>query len=671
MNSLLKRFLFFVFLFFVIVACKLEQSLSSDTALINTEEISTQETPQNSSSVNFPTGWTSYTNANEVTDVAFDQSGYLWAASVGGVTRWNLGKGNYERYTVENGLPSNNITAIQPAIDGSVWVGTQFGKIARLVKQKWQTYDIPELSRRMKITDIHQDKDGNIWFATYGAGAIKYDGKNWKVYLIEDGMASVVVYGIAEDADGNLWFETRIPCCASLDGKNVHDLYGTENGIKPGVSKFDGEKWEIYFDELGLGEDDFTYHRYSLGTNGNDLWLSSALSREIMLYDGDELIRYPYDISFYNPVTKILADNGENLWFVVYGQGVIKFDGLDWITYDEQNGIISNKVTAIAIEADGSICLGTEQGIACLDNNEWQVYRTTDAESSLPSRHINDLVQDSDGVIWLATNQGVVSFNGEVWNEFTTDDGLPGNDIRDVSANSGKVWIRSLQNITDTISSYDGSKWTAYDFGDIGRFIDFAQDGSFWSWNDNDGFLKLYSDQGVEIYSDGKFWSPDKVIVSPDNHVWVYATGAANPDDPMGIFRYDGQIWSLPYQADAWTTGMALSPDGKIWRASSVYDPVGGLGFYQFDGSEWVLVTVLLDKTHIHEKSMVFSSDGTLWVGCSEDGIYKYSGSEWLNYSIQDGLSGEDVRAIYVSSDDVFWFVTEGGLTRYEPSNKE
>lgn len=658
MSLLLRRLIVPIVLFFTIVACKPDESFSVDIASLVVTEKVMKETQQIPSTANFPSGWASYTNANEITDLAFDQNGYLWVASVGGVTRWNLERGSYNRFTVANGLPSNNITAIQPAIDGSVWIGTQYGEIARLEMQKWVTYGIPELSRQMEITDIHQDRDGNIWFATYGAGAIRYDGEDWKVNLIEDGLASVVVYGIAEGKNGDLWFETRIPCCASLDGKNVHDRYGTENGIKLGVTKYDGKSWELYVDELGLGENDFTYHPYSLGTKENDLWISSSVSQEIMRYDGDELTHYPY--AFDNPVTKILADTDGNMWFVVSGQGVMKFNGIDWLKYDEQNGLISNNVNAIATGPEGSVCLGTEKGVTCLSENGWQVYQTTDVESSLPSRYINDLCQGADRLIWLATNQGVVSFDGEIWNEFTTNDGLPGNDIRDIIASGEKVWIRSLQDTSNTISSYDGHSWTNHDFGEIGSFINFAEDGSFWGWNYYDGLLKHYSGLDVEIYSDGEFSFPDKVIVSPDGQIWVSSTS-------MDIFRYDGQKWSLPYQTDAWTTGIALSPDGKIWRASSVKEPLLGLGFYQFDGNEWVLITVLPDETYVYGNSMVFTSDGTLWVGSSEDGVYKYSDGEWINYSIQDGLSGVTIRAIYVTTDDILWFVTEGGLTRYEP----
>lgn len=75
----------------------------------------------------FPTGWVSYTNANSITDLAFDQAGDLWAASEGGVTKWNLASGTYQRYTVSDGLPSNNVTAILSARDDRIWVGTQYG----------------------------------------------------------------------------------------------------------------------------------------------------------------------------------------------------------------------------------------------------------------------------------------------------------------------------------------------------------------------------------------------------------------------------------------------------------------------------------------------------------------------------------------------------------------
>ncbi len=648
MNPFIRQFWIFTIIVFGTVACSTEYS---------------------SSGAKFSPGWSSYTNANEITDLAFEQNGYLWAASVGGVTRWNLDTGAYERYTIANGLPSNNVTAIQPALDGSVWIGTQYGQIARLREQKWEIYEIPELSRYMEITDIHQDKSGNIWFSTRGAGAIRYDGKAWKTYLLEDGIASVVVNGIVEDGNGNLWFETRVPCCQNTDTKNVRAPFGEEHGIKYGVSRYDGENWKIYIEELNLTQDDFTFSYYSLGSSGNHLWIYSYLSRKVFAYDGSSLKEYPFEGPNNSPVVKIFADDNGNTWFFGYNLGVKKFDGMNWDRFDEESGLLSNNVSSIAIRADGTICFGTEQGISCLTGADWLSFRTTDVESSLPSMHINDLTQGPDGIIWLATHSGVVRFNGQEWKVFSKDDDLPVNVVRNISVDSdGIVWIRVLQYLDDIILSYDGEKWKKHDYRDIDWFIDFSQDGGFWALNYEENTFNFYNGQQQETYPPNPSISnPEKVIVTPDSQIWVF--------QPYEVLRFNGKTWDMPYPYNSWTTGMTISPSGNIWLASDMREKIEGqqtlqtgLGFQSFNGTNWDLVTSLPDKSWVYRNSIVFSSNGVLWV-CVDDGVYKYFNNEWTRYTIQDGLSGNSATAIYSTPNGVLWFVTEGGLTLYNDSD--
>ncbi len=64
-------------------------------------------------------GWTSYTNANEVTDMDFDQDGNLWTGGPGGAVQWRP-DGTYTQYTVEHGLARNWVNSIAVAPDGAL-----------------------------------------------------------------------------------------------------------------------------------------------------------------------------------------------------------------------------------------------------------------------------------------------------------------------------------------------------------------------------------------------------------------------------------------------------------------------------------------------------------------------------------------------------------------------
>lgn len=110
-------------------------------------------------------GWTSYTNANWVTDLAFDAGGSLWAVGSGGAVRWDPQLGRHSKYTVDDGLASNTVLAIAFAPDGATWFGTS-------------------------------------------AGASRFDGRAWTTYTTADGFGSNTVHAIAVAPAGALWFGT-------------------------------------------------------------------------------------------------------------------------------------------------------------------------------------------------------------------------------------------------------------------------------------------------------------------------------------------------------------------------------------------------------------------------------------------------------------------------------
>lgn len=64
-----------------------------------------------------------------------------------------------------------------------------------------------------------------------------------------------------------------------------------------------------------------------------------------------------------------------------------------------------------------------------------------DTKDGLAGSTVYGVTQDIDGFIWFATDFGVSRFDGKRFRNFTTDDGLPDNEIMDVSIDSmNRVW---------------------------------------------------------------------------------------------------------------------------------------------------------------------------------------------------------------------------------------
>ena len=233
-----------VLLVIVLSSCGSAEKLVTPTG-VNDSASPTVITPTSTSTpppATFPSGWITFTNANEqIGDIALDPNGYLWAASQGGLVKWNTSNGTYKKFTTADGLPANRIDAVFVAKDGTVWVGV-LGNILSFDGNKWEIYKYPE--RQGRISQIFQDDNGKLWFV--GDGATTFDGKIWKTYTMEDGLGSNAVASITEDNQGRIWLGTWFLYC----GCDASPKY------IEGVSRFNGQKWNVLGKEIGLYDND-------------------------------------------------------------------------------------------------------------------------------------------------------------------------------------------------------------------------------------------------------------------------------------------------------------------------------------------------------------------------------------------------------------------------------
>lgn len=539
----------------------------------------------------------------------------------------------------------------------------------------------------MKITDIYQDQNGKIWFTTYGAGAIVLDREAWKVTLIEDGLASVAVNGVTEDPSGSLWFETYIPCCDSMDNQNIHAIFGEKNGMKSGITRYQAGNWSIFRQEFGVGDCCEINH---LGATQTELWIAPCGSRgngEVCSYDGSQVVRYVVPSLKAKFVQRILADHDNNLWFVTYQNGIIKYDRNNSWLYTEADGLIDNDVTSAVVGPDGKLWVGTRSGISGYDGSRWFSLVTTDLKSTLPSRNISDLEAGPDQVLWLATLVGVVRLDGKNWQVIDTAAGLPADDVRSIAITpDNQIWAGIVswppsQGDQSSVAFFNGGSWRNFENVRGPEKITITQDGTAWFLDFGGNFYEYDQERWEELSQVkpliGKF------LFSSNNQFGdLFDRRAEYPTAQDYVLFLNSQRWAE--DASERVDGVAVAPDSSLWLAQPIYEKVDsqssllratGVGFKKFNGEIWELQFILPDQSGLNPGGMVFSADGSLWVcpyvsGQGSDGVYRYLNGEWIHYTIQDGLSGNYVKKMYLSRDNALWFVTEGGLTRYENLNK-
>jgi ligand-binding sensor domain-containing protein len=63
--------------------------------------------------------------------------------------------------------------------------------------------------------------------------------------------------------------------------------------------------------------------------------------------------------------------------------------------------------------------------------------------------------------------------------------------------------------------------------------------------------------------------------------------------------------------------------------------------------------------------SILQDKNGNYWFGSYDDGVYRYDGKELVQFTIEDGLSNNQVRTIQEDEAGQIWFVTGGGICNY------
>jgi ligand-binding sensor domain-containing protein len=557
--------------------------------------------------------WTTYSNANSVNDLAFDHDGYLWAATDFGVFRWDINQKTYIHFSIDNGLPSNAISAIEPAKNGSIWIGTKFGQIAQMVNNHWLEYKFSELSDKMSINDIFEDSRGTIWISTNGAGMVRINKDNRKVFLLEDGIGSLSVSSIIEDSDGNLWFKSELSCCSSFDDKNVH-INSDETKIIAGITKFDGKNWTILFSDFI--EKDFGVVElspfYDFGIKGNDIWINNGY-RTVYKFTKDGIIDEIINSNAIPNSEKILFDQAGNMWLVCYGYGVVKFDGTKWQWFTKNDGLLSDNVISMTIDNRNILWIGTDDGIAFFDGKKWDSFRVSDLNGHIPANHIYNLAFDQIGKVWLATSDGVLRQTENGWKTYSISDGLPSNTIKDINiAQDWTVWVTVFTKTGYSLCSFDGKYWREYE-------KDIPFDSFEAELNDRFTLPQLNDYQPVQV-----------------------ATSSTG-DQAFAKYHKDTE------------------------ENEALGDNISGIDFSISDTKSIISLPTLKNVRELNRNVILLSPNRTLWVG-SSDGVYYFRNNQWNHYSSKDGLSGNLIYRIFQSPKGEIWFITDAGLSRLTES---
>ena len=360
-------------------------------------------------------------------------SGTLYVATTdSGLFLRRPGAASFERWSAENGLPSNVANFAFEDREENVWVGTDIGGLARhrgnLLRNLGKGDGLPS---ECVFSMSEVPADGTLWVGTLrGAARLRRTPEPRVLEVVgeEQGLANELVFRAEAGPDGTLWIwsegglQRRRPGAARVEP--VEEL----------ASTISADVWAMAFDGAG---------RLWVGSRRDEGGLAARQADGAWrvfdrLTDGTRI-----------DLARALAPRRAGGVFAAVGSRVAACDGESVAPLPDPPAAMSSPyVNKLFEDGKGRLWAASGSGLARLEaDGTWTLLT-----EKLGSPYVYFVGEDRTGTVWVGTARGVYRFGaGDVVEPFTPDDGLAGweTNINAVHTDrDGVVWIGTVAGLS-------------------------------------------------------------------------------------------------------------------------------------------------------------------------------------------------------------------------------
>ena len=372
------------------------------------------------------------------------------------------------------------------------------------------------------ITCLCEDSEGELVVGVKGSGIYWFNDQGCcRKLLASSGLFQGNVFCLFVDADHDLW--------AGTDGGGLYRIQKNHFKSLPGITP--GVVQSVAEDKAG------------------GLWVQDN-TRGVVYCQGQTVKDYHFG------AWSVLVDAGGNVWAGTRGQGLFRLgkEGFQPVPWADKAG---RKIYALFQSHDGRLWVGSEDGLASYDGEDWRFYTAADG---LPSGPVRAVAEGPDGHIWIGTGgSGVYGlFNGLISNARS-----PVNDISCLCvAHDGSLYAGTSGH---GLARLDGGRWHLFSSedglpgDDVGYLI---EDADHYMWMGSYEGLARLNEKAAGLVSNPLPGVRDSVHDRISCRVYLTRECSAGAQ-PAAVAGMDGILWFPTIQGLVSVFPKELKPDDQ------------------------------------------------------------------------------------------------------------
>jgi ligand-binding sensor domain-containing protein/serine phosphatase RsbU (regulator of sigma subunit) len=604
---------------------------------------------------------------DDVLQLLEDPQGRLWILTSQGVAFWD---GSALRFPAWNSrLADRQPKSFVLGRDGRLWFLTRTGLLAAWDLTGEVLEDVADL-REKELTCLLEDSRGGLWAGTRQNGVLCFQPHSgqWRATV-----GAFTVNSLLEVEPGRIWALTHQGVLEHSekgwhapidlpphDEPIVYEAMKTPDALVlrafSGCFRLIADRWEPILPPM---ERPLLFSQWLLDSSGK-LWLAS--NQGVWLDHGDAFLDH-YDMGdglSGNLVSALLEDRSGNVW-VGTQSGLNRLDRpqIEVLFEDAPRAVPPphSQVFRLFKGRGERVWAPNHQGLCRIDPSGEIV--TFGSQHGLPPSPVHAFLEAADGTLWLGTAQGLLVGRAGLFQPEAQDLCQDRPVVQILQDRNRSIWI--LRGDGQLIQSEDGKIFHPRNPPRAWPVEEIRLDG--------DGNLGIAGNGQFDRVLAGSFEELPPLPLAPEE-VHAFALGGRGTlwlATPNGLMAHGsggnhllGTTQGMP---PGEPSGLFQSGNGVLWlnlRAPGAGRPLGLARYDGFSFQPWNRQMGLLadEITGVTELP-----DGTIWLlhrrGCS-----RIRGTDVRTFGVSQGLAGNSPRTILQDPDGNTWVATSGGLSK-------